>query len=201
MDDGPSMRRERRPEAGGGIDDLIRAAQQGDLLAFEQVVLTCQRELRLFVAARANGADQVEEICQAAFVVAWERLNDYQLRGTFVSWLKGIAHNRLREDFRERRRHTGLPGDELDQILDDELAERLEASRDFERDRLTLLKHCLDGVGERGRQLLLRHHAQGLPLTVLAQQFKRTRAAIGKALFTLRRSVKECMDREREVQA
>src|SRR5687768_12061701 len=84
------------------LDAMIALAQGGDREAFCRVVELVQGDLRFFLAARAPDLDTAEEALQAGLVATWERLGDYQLRGTFRSWVFGICLNRLREEVRRR---------------------------------------------------------------------------------------------------
>jgi RNA polymerase sigma-70 factor (ECF subfamily) len=175
------------------IDVLVSRAQAGDRDAFHALVLALQNEIRLFVAARTAALDLVEEAVQGAFVTAWERLADYEPRGTFVAWLKGIARNRLHEQLRLRSRLGAAAG--LDALVarsvdDAEAADSVGAARH----ELVRLRACLERLPPRSRAMVQRRYAQEVPLAVLAQQFKQSVEALASLLQRVRRSLRACVE-------
>ncbi|MBA2482650.1 MAG: sigma-70 family RNA polymerase sigma factor [Planctomycetes bacterium] len=178
------------------IDRIVARAQTGDRDAFHELVIALQHEVRLFVASRAYSLDLIEEILQATFVTAWEKLGTYQTRGSFLPWLKGIAKNRLREEVRERARFASHTNDSLERVIDEAfVAHDLESAGDDDASRLS---RCLERLAPRSRELIERHYAKGLGLNQLAQQFKQTRQAIASALHRIRRTVRACCDAAEE---
>ena len=56
---------------------LVVAARDGDERAFGELIARCNLELRVFVAAHARDRDQLEEVCQATWVAAWQGLRGF----------------------------------------------------------------------------------------------------------------------------
>ena len=176
------------------LDDLVRAAQAGDRTAFAAVVEALASDLHAFVAARAPDAESVEEAVQAAFVTAWERLDDYRGGGVFAAWLKGIARNRLREDLRGRRRHVGLAG-QADQIWLDACAGALDTDIDAVAElRLRRLSDCLQRLDERARALINARYREGCAVVDLARRLGRSPSQVGMALMRIRHSLLACIE-------
>ncbi len=180
------------PDA-GELDDLVRRAQAGDRQAFHDLVVAAQSEVRLFAAARAPNLDLAEEAVQAGFVTAYERLLDYQPRGTFVPWVKGIVLNRLREEMRARHRHVG--GDLLDQLLIEPDTKTNEEAIGMATDEeIARMRSCLERLAPRARLMLARRYSDGLPVARLAQHFHQSEAAITGLLHRIRRSLRSCIE-------
>lgn len=171
------------------IDALAARAQAGDRDAFHALILATHREVRLFVASRAWSLEMIEEIVQAAYVAAFESFATYRSGERFLPWLKGIAHNRLRKEARERARFARLPVD-----LDDWLVDLPPEEGDDERERsqAARLQACLERLSPRARLMLERHYRHGLPLALLARQFKQTRQAIANVLHRTRAALRAC---------
>src|SRR3954462_12394906 len=89
------------------IDQLVIAAQGGDRDAFATVVVELYPQLAGFLAFHAPTPEVMDEIVQASFVMAFERLATYEPRATFAGWLKGIARNLLRQELARRSRLSG----------------------------------------------------------------------------------------------
>lgn len=175
------------------LDDLARRHRAGDAGAFDLLVEATESEVRIFLMARTRVPSEVEEALQAAYVAVFEHIADYEARGTLLSWIKGIARNRLLELWRERQR---VRSDPLDEALDS-LWEHADEDRsaDVLRQELGALQRCLGRLDQRSRDLLEHHHVGGLPLNDLARRYRRPRTVIAKLLFGLRRQLRDCIDR------
>ncbi len=180
------------------IDDLITKAQSGNRDAFAEVVVDLYPQVAGFLAFHAPTPELMDEVVQATFVTAFERLADYKLGGTFAGWLKGIARNTLRRELARRRRHRMTDLEAIDAMVADESLQRLEqeAREADERKQILLqLKSCFEKLSPRMRLIAERRFIEDLPLNQLAQQFKQSRASIAKMLFVLRRELRTCAEK------
>ena len=86
---------------------LIERARQGQLDAYNQLVLRYQG-LAYGVAHRMLGdSDSAADATQDSFIKAYKRLDQYHGRGTaFRSWLMRIVVNTCYDMLRSRRRHS-----------------------------------------------------------------------------------------------
>jgi len=77
----------------GGVEVLVRAAQSGDVKAFERLYrLHCSRVLGLCLRMMRQ-RDAAEDCVQQTFINAWRNLNRFEARSAFSTWLHGIAVN------------------------------------------------------------------------------------------------------------
>ncbi len=82
---------------------LVRAAQLGDLYAFEELVRRHRtRVYRVALRMLANPAD-AEEAAQDAFVQCWSALPGFGAESSFSTWLVRIVTNRCLNMQRSRR--------------------------------------------------------------------------------------------------
>jgi RNA polymerase sigma-70 factor (ECF subfamily) len=181
------------------IDEIVAAAQAGDREAFASLVVELYPQLAGFLAFHAPTPELMDEIVQATFVTAFEKLAEYEPRGSFAGWLKGIARNLLRRELARRSRLDAISGSDLSAIeglLADAALAELEATRQDdgeERERLLArLRRCFDKLSPRTRLIAERRFVDDLPLNQLAQQFKQSRASIAKILFVVRRELRSC---------
>jgi RNA polymerase sigma-70 factor (ECF subfamily) len=180
------------------IDALVLRVQAGDRAAYDDVVLALHRDLAAFVGARLPVPQVVEEIVQDAFVCAYERIGDYEPRGTFAAWVKGIARNlllkRLERYGRERR-----DGDAVEQALARLALAESPADQDAAdarwQARAGRLSHCLGRLTPQARQVLHLRYVEAVPLARMAQRLKRTTAALANLLTRIKGSLRTCLDR------
>lgn len=87
---------------------LIQAARQGDLDAFNRLVLAYQ-DLVYNQAYRMMGeADSAEDATQEAFISAYRNLRSYR-GGSFRGWLLRIVTNACYDELRRRQRRPTVP--------------------------------------------------------------------------------------------
>jgi RNA polymerase sigma-70 factor, ECF subfamily len=176
------------------LDELAQCWLAGDRSAFEAIVSATECELRAFAISRARTISDAEEAIQSAYIVAFENMADYRKAGALLSWLKGIARNRLME---LRREHLRTKYDDLDLACDQAWEDQVAAiGEDGLGIRLRALQGCLNSLDERTRRILERHHLDGIQLNELAQHFRRPRQVMAKLLFTVRGRLRDCIEHQ-----
>jgi RNA polymerase sigma factor (sigma-70 family) len=80
----------------------IRAAQAGDMPAFEWIMRQYESRLMSFCFRWLHCAEDAREVCQDAFVHAWRALPEFEGRARLSSWLYQIALNQCRDRAKTR---------------------------------------------------------------------------------------------------
>ncbi|HEX3134877.1 MAG TPA: sigma-70 family RNA polymerase sigma factor [Planctomycetota bacterium] len=177
-------------------DVVVRQVQTGNRDAYRLLVEDLEREVRGFVAAHASSLELVDEMVQSAFVEAYRQLHTYELRGTFASWVKGFARNLLKRELAQRARLVSTDQEALDSLVSssalDDLAD--ERAADSKREDLARIERCLAALTPRARLMVQRRFVEQVPINRIAQQFKKTRAAIANALTRIRAGLRLCVD-------
>lgn len=100
--------------AGGGSpvsfeaeESLVRSARQGDLQAFNKLILTYQDGLYRWVDSLVQDRDLAEDVVQSTFITAFEKLSSFR-GGSFRAWLFKIGRNRSFDELRKRRRFPSI---------------------------------------------------------------------------------------------
>lgn len=89
---------------------LVRAAQQGDVDAFTEIVRRHERRLRLVLVRVLDDARDVDEAVQDTFVLAWRHLDRYRGDAAVFTWLYRIGVN----EALGRRRKKRVPTTDLE---------------------------------------------------------------------------------------
>jgi RNA polymerase sigma-70 factor (ECF subfamily) len=170
----------------------LAAACSGDHAAFTRLVEALHHDLRVFIAAHAVNREQLEEICQATWVVVWQRIGQWREEAPFDHWLRGIARNLLREDLRRRARVATLAqAGVLDSIMVDDGIAHID---DADQRRRARLPACLEQLTPRARTLLLARDQDSQPLAELAQRFKQPMGALATMLWRIRSTMRACIE-------
>ena len=86
--------------------ELVESTKAGDKSAFSTLVLRHQRGLLRLSLRFVKDLDTAEDVVQEAFIKAYEKLDSFEGRSSFKSWLYQIALNTARNRLRETRRET-----------------------------------------------------------------------------------------------
>ena len=91
-------------------EQLIRRAQQGDNVAFEELLLMHQKKVYNLCLRMSANPDDALDLSQEAFLRAWRSLGQYQFEASFSTWLFRLTSN-ICIDFlrrKKRRQETSL---------------------------------------------------------------------------------------------
>ena len=102
-------------EADRAIEALVLRAQDGDLTAFNSLVVRFQDPVYSLALRMLGSPAAAEDATQEAFLRAWRRIDSFR-GGRFQSWLFTIVANLSRDELRRRGRR---PQTSLDAARDD----------------------------------------------------------------------------------
>ena len=83
---------------------LIAAARKGDGRAFASLVSQHQQAVRGFLRRFTGLWSDSDDLAQEAFVIAWSRLDRFEGRSSFRSWVCGIGYRLARDARRAEKR-------------------------------------------------------------------------------------------------
>jgi len=86
--------------------ELVEKVKSGDRRAFSELVKRHQRSVLRLSLRFVKDMDTAEDVTQEAFIKAYEKLNSFEGRSSFKSWLFQIAVNTARNKIREWKRDT-----------------------------------------------------------------------------------------------
>jgi RNA polymerase sigma-70 factor (ECF subfamily) len=96
-------------------NEVILLIRNGDRKAFSLLVRRHQKSLLRLSMRFVKDMDAAEDVVQESFIKAYERLNSFEARSSFRSWLFQIAINTAKNKLRSRR-------DDMSNIDDIQLA-------------------------------------------------------------------------------
>jgi len=172
--------------------ELIRAAQQGDKAAFEELVrLYDQPVLRL--ALHLTGSEhEAKDIYQEAFLKVYRNLGSFRFECSFYTWVYRIVSNLCMDQLRRRqarKEDSGVrvnsEGEEVD-LLEQHPDERAGASPEQELMRREMGKRiaqALTKLSPRERMVFEMKHYQGLKLRTIGEALNTTEETAKNTLF------------------
>lgn len=95
--------------------NLVKAAQKGNIQAFNQLVLAYQDRIFNLALRTLGDEDTADDITQITFTTAYSQLPRFR-NGSFRSWLYRIATNACYDEFRRNKRHPVFSIDSQDLV-------------------------------------------------------------------------------------
>ncbi len=178
---------------------LIRAAQNGDLEAFNRLVLAYQDAL-YNTALRILGDDsQAADATQEAFISAFRGLNGFR-GGSFKAWLMRTVTNACYDELRRQKRRPTIPLEPVNED-DEELESRrwladssMTPAEKFEADELEhAIQHCLASLPLEFRTVVVLADLQGLDYAEVASLARAPLGTIKSRLARARLRLRECL--------
>jgi RNA polymerase sigma-70 factor (ECF subfamily) len=139
----------------GGEADLVRAAQAGDLAAFEKLYRSTVGLIYALCLRMAGNAALAEELTQDVFVRAWQKLGSFRAESAFATWLTRLAVNVVLTERRDRgRRDARLSySDDLDSLASPAPTSHPGSGVDLER--------AIAGLPAQARLVFVLHDVEG----------------------------------------
>ncbi|MCK6599959.1 MAG: sigma-70 family RNA polymerase sigma factor [Bdellovibrionaceae bacterium] len=87
-------------------NELIQEVRSGNRRAYSELVKRHQKALLRMALRFVRDLDVAEDVVQESFIKAYEKLNHFEGRSSFKSWLFQIAVNTAKNKLRENKRGT-----------------------------------------------------------------------------------------------
>jgi RNA polymerase sigma-70 factor (ECF subfamily) len=178
---------------------LILDAQDGDLNAFNRLVLEYQSAVYNLAYRIMGEGDSASDAVQEAFISAYKNLRHYR-GGSFKAWLMRIVTNACYDELRRRKRRPAASLEALtvvekgpDADAEASLISRDESPEEYadRRELARQLQGCLDGLPEDMRTVVVMSDVMGMDYAEIA-------ASSGVALGTVKSRLSRARGRMRE---
>jgi RNA polymerase sigma-70 factor (ECF subfamily) len=83
---------------------LVRKAQQGDMMAFEELVARHRDKIYARAFSMVRNEDDAIDLSQEAWVKGWQRLRQFQGESSFATWVTRIVINLCLDHLRRQKR-------------------------------------------------------------------------------------------------
>src|SRR5881394_680142 len=85
-------------------EKLVRAAQRGDMVAFEELVARHRDKLYARAFSMVRNEDEATDLSQEAWIKGWQRLKQFQGDASFATWMTRIVINLCLDHLRKQKR-------------------------------------------------------------------------------------------------
>ena len=117
------MERERQPDVAAR---RVQRAKQGEVRAFEMLVVKYQRRIERLISRMVRDSDLVQDIAQETFIRAYRALPNFRGDAAFYTWLYRIAVNSAKKALSDMKRDPLVSESSLHSSNEDEETSRVE---------------------------------------------------------------------------
>jgi RNA polymerase sigma-70 factor (ECF subfamily) len=188
-------------------DMLIRSFCDGELRAFEVLVIKYQRRVAALINASVHNNAVTEEITQETFLRAYRSLPGFRFESGFATWLYTIARNLVTSYHRDGhgKADNRLSLDGMEELLGLAATERLQGTVDGPEELLAEqqlaagIRRSIDGLSAPMKNALMLREEQGLSYAQIAESMElplnTVRSNIFRARATIADAIRPLLDR------
>ena len=174
------------------IDAIALRFIAGDRDAFEYLFGCFAPSVLAFLAGRMALPD-AEDVTQIVFLEAWEKRESFDGR-SFRGWVFWIAKKRFIDHGRlAKRRKIRRLGDEHERTEETDPGERIQREEE-----LKILGDCIEAVGGKFVEAVLRTKYHGVSPEVLADEEGVTRTTIDTRVSRGKTQLRDCMEKKQK---
>ena len=184
---------------------LINEAQQGDLDAFNRLVLAYQNMVYTHAYRMMGDADSAEDATQNAFIAAYKNVNKFR-GGSFRAWLLRIVTNICYDELRRRKRK---PVTALEPITNNDeeiespswISDPSDSPEDeiIRKELSIAIQECLDGLSPEFRSMIVLIDIQGFDYKEAAETISKPVGTVKSRLARARLRMRDCLQKFREL--
>ena len=179
-------------------EKLVRAAQRGDMPAFEELVARHRDKIYARAFSMMRSEEDAVDLSQEAWVKGWQRLKQFQGDSSFVTWMTRIVINLCLDQLRKQKRQRSESIESLE-----------EESGGVERQMPTVVINPTEGLERRElrqridkalgqlsyehRTVLILHEFEELEYKEIAKRMECSIGTVMSRLFYARRKMANLM--------
>lgn len=179
-------------------DALVRRAQRGDMVAFEELVTRHRDKIYARAFSMMRNEDEAVDLSQEAWVKGWQRLKQFQGESSFLTWMTRIVINLCLDQLRKQKRHRSESIEQMDEETGG--VERqmpvvtINPTEGLERQELRQrIDKALGQLSYEHRTVLILHEFEGLEYKEIAKRMVCSIGTVMSRLFYARRRMANLM--------
>jgi RNA polymerase sigma-70 factor (ECF subfamily) len=175
-------------------EPLVKAAQRGDMEAYEQLVAKHRDKIYARAYSMMRNEEDAIDLSQEAWVKGWQRLVQFQGESSFATWMTRIVINLCLDQLRKHKRHRTESIEMMDEesggverqmpVVTVNPTERLERAELRER-----IDKALGQLSETHRTALVLCEFEGLEYKEIARAMNCSIGTVMSRLFYARRKL------------
>lgn len=180
---------------------LVDRVKQGDMRAFEMLVVKYQRRIERLIGRMVRDVDLVQDIAQETFIRAYRAIPQFRGESAFYTWLYRIAVNTAKKTLGELKRDVLVTesarlgrdedGEETsrveNELTDGETPDALLASKQI----AAAVNSAIEDLSEDLRQAITLREIEGLSYEEIAEMMNCPIGTVRSRIFRAREAIAE----------
>lgn len=173
--------------------DVIRRVLDGDVNAFEQIVLAHQKNIYNLALKMVGNPDDAFDISQDAFLRAYNSLSSFHGESKLSVWLYRLTSNLCIDFLRKKKRRNEVSltvsddeDEEILQIPDERFSPEVEVERVEQKEAI---RAGLEQLPDNDRQILVLRELNGLSYEEIAEVLQIELGTVKSKLFRARKKL------------
>lgn len=159
--------------------ELVKAAMQGDEKAMGQLVDATQNDLYRFLYFLCGSGPLAQDLCQEAYVKAFQNIRDLDDPVKFMGWIKAMARN-LFIDFTRKKSNQN------EEDFAEENVEVMDTAEGSETEQVMIVRETLTQLETESREVLILVDMEGHSYIEAAEILGITESAVRSRLHRAR---------------
>jgi RNA polymerase sigma-70 factor, ECF subfamily len=181
------------------VDDrqLILRAQQGDVMAFEQLVFRHDRKVLSLAAQYVTSADDAKDIYQEVFIRVFRGLKKFRFKSEFSTWLHRVTVNvclthRSRQKHKDHyvSLHEDPEGEDPHGVFQIQSDDSPTDQQVQDSEISARVQSALDRLSPKQRMVFTLRHYEGQKLREIAGLMNCTEGTVKRYLFSATRKMR-----------
>ncbi len=185
--------------------DLIKSAQAGNAVAFEQLIAEHQKRIFSIAYRIAGNQEDASDMAQEVLIKIFRNLKNFRGDSKFSTWLYRVATTTCLDEQKKMRRHTAYSLDETLETEDGNVApEPVDTGptpeESLERKAMRQAIHQAIGkLKEEHKKVILLREVQGLSYEEIAQVLNCSEGTVKSRINRARDQLKKILLQNREL--
>lgn len=167
---------------------VARVVSANDTDAFGELIRRHQSQVRNFLRRLASDVTLADDLAQDCFMHAWDKLQTYSGRGSFIGWLLKVAYTTFLQSKRRTKRYSEV----LKQA--GHVADAQSRSYTVPVDELTDLDKLLAVLTEEERAVIIMSYACGLSHREISEATEQPVGTIKSIIFRGKEKIRNDFD-------
>ena len=175
--------------ANGDDHQLVaRIVSDQDTAAFGELVRRHQSQVRNFLRKLTGDIATADDLSQDCFMRAWDKIQTFSGRGSFIGWLLKIAYTTFLQSKRKSKRYAEI----LEQV--GHVAEVESRSYSVQADEVTDLEKLLAVLNDEERAIMVMSYACGLSHREISDATSKPVGTVKSVIFRSKEKIRTNFD-------
>lgn len=179
--------------------ELIKRAQKGDQLAFEQLIFRYDRQVVNIAMSFRNNEDDAKDIYQEVFIRVFRGLNNFKFKSEFSTWLFRITTNVCisHKTRKERQSHDSIDrtvsqGEEEIRTVSDFIDSGDDVNQTLEdKEKNEQIKEALEQLPAQQKMAFTLKHFDGYKIKEISEMMQCAEGTVKRYLFNASQKMRE----------